>query len=83
MKDILYQGSTNIRRHLIKFSRHGDQATGICARQLVSHLILFETVYVFFYIIYTNLKFETFSSQHLSVGNFVDNIKLTTSNGGN
>ena len=45
------------------------------------HLILFEMVYVFLNIIYMHLKLVTFSSKHLSVCNFVDNIKWTISNG--
>jgi hypothetical protein len=34
MKQITYWWSTNISRHLKKFSHHGDVATGICAPQL-------------------------------------------------
>jgi hypothetical protein len=31
MKQVPHRGPTNIRRHRIKYSRHGDLATGICA----------------------------------------------------
>ena len=61
MKKVTYRGPRNIGRHRIKFSRHGDLAHGIRARQLFRQIVAWSV---------NNVRMETWIVEGRRVGHF-------------